>query len=259
MVSEENLAKGGARYIVAMPARRGTEVTEEVLSRPGRFREVRENLRVKEVWTGGGERRRRYVVCFNPQEAERQRKHREQVLEELEAELATLKGHSKRACGLLSSRRYGPYLRKLKRGELRVDRQAVRARAKRDGLWVIRSNDEELSAEDLALSYKQLVRVEEAWKTMKSTIRIRPVFHRTEERIRAHVFLCVLALLLERVAEKTCGRSWLKIREELRTIKVGQLLGPHGTVYQTTVGSMEARKILKRFKIDPLPSVLAAE
>ncbi len=262
MVSEENLkelAKGGARYIVAMPCRQGTEVVGDVLSRAGRFQEVKENLRVKDVWVGTGERHRRYVVCFNPLEAERQRKHRETVLEELEAELQTLKGHPKRACVLLSSGRYGAYLRKLKNGELRINRMAIRGKAKRDGMWVIHSNDEELSAEDLALAYKQLIRVEEAWKTMKSVLRLRPVHHRTKERIKAHVFLCALSLLLERVAEKTCGRTWFRIREELRTIKVGQLLGPQGVVYQTSPGSAEARKMLKKIKIEPPSAVMAAE
>jgi len=70
----------------------------------------------------------------------------------------------------------------------------------------------------------------------------------TKERIKAHVFLCALSLLLERVAEKTCGRTWFMIREELRTIKVGQLLGPQGVVYQTSPGSAEARKMLKKLK-----------
>jgi len=208
---------------------------------------------------GTGERKRRYVVCYNPLEAERQRKHRGEVLSELEAELTTLQGHPKRACKLLSSRRYGPYLRQLKSGELRINQGAIREREKRDGRWVIQSNDEELSAEDLALAYKQLMRAEDAWKTMKSMLEIRPVMHRTPERIQAHVFLCVLALLLERVAEKACESTWSRIRHELRTIKVGQLLAPHGTVLQASVGSVEARNILRKLKIDPPPSILAAE
>ena len=255
MVSEENLAllrRGGGRYIVAMPCRKGTEVVKEVLSRPGRYEEVKENLKVKEIWVGD----RRYVVCFNPLEAERQRKHREEVLGELEEELRSLKSHSKRACQLLSSRRYGPYLRSLRNGELRLSKKAIKEKEKRDGLWVIHTNDHELGVEDLALAYKQLVRVEETWKTMKSTIEIRPVFHRTEERIKAHVFLCVLALLVERVVERACDCTWQRTREELRTIKVAQLLTPNGMVYQTTSGSQDARNILKNLKIKPLPEVL---
>jgi len=137
--------------------------------------------------------------------------------------------------------------------------EANPAMLRRDGMWVIHSNDDSLSPEDLALAYKQLIRVEEAWRTMKSTIKIRPVFHRNTDRIRSHVFLCVLSLLLERVAEHECGDTWPCLREELRSIKIGQLLAPHGTVYQTSPGSLHARNLLKTLKIDPLPSVLAVE
>ncbi|MCY3730146.1 MAG: IS1634 family transposase, partial [Rhodospirillaceae bacterium] len=95
MVSEDNLrtlARSGGRYIVCMPAHRGSEADKEVIGRRGRYREVAPNLKVKEVTVGDGERRRRYAVCFNPREAERRLAHRRQVLEELEAELATLSG-----------------------------------------------------------------------------------------------------------------------------------------------------------------------
>jgi hypothetical protein len=258
MVSEENLAalrRGGARYIVAMPCRKGTEVVRDVITRAGRYEEVRDNLKVKEVWVGD----HRYVVCYNPLEAQRQRNHRQEVLKELDEELQSLKNHPKRACQLYSSRRYGPYLRRLKNGELRLSKKAIKDKEKRDGLWVIHTNDHELSSEDLALAYKQLVRVEETWKTMKSTIEIRPVFHRTDNRIKAHVFLCVLALLVERVAERLCELTWPRIREELRSIKVAQLLAPNGTVYQTKPGSQEARNILKKLRIKPLPEVLRVE
>ncbi len=94
MVSRANLktlSRGGGRYILCMSIHRGGEVATEVMSRPGRYQELAGNLRVKEFMVGEGDRRRRYVVCFNPQKAERQRKHREQVLEELEAELESLR------------------------------------------------------------------------------------------------------------------------------------------------------------------------
>jgi len=258
MVSEKNLAelrRGGGRYIVAMPWRKGTEVVKDVVSRPGRFQKVKDNLEVKEVRVG----ERRYVVCFNPQEAERQRRHRKDLLEELEAEIRGLKDHPKRACQLVSSRRFGPYLRRLKTGELRLNQAAIHERERHDGMWVIHSNDDALGAEDLALAYKQLVRVEEAWRTMKSTIEIRPVYHRLGHRIRAHVFLCVLALLVERVIEKACDSTWPRIREELRSIKIGQLLAPQGTVLQTTPGTPKARNLLNTLKISPLPAVLSAK
>ena len=104
MVSQDNLktlSASGGKYIVCMPMRRGDEVTTEVLQRPGRYQQVAEHLRVKEVVVGEGERRRRYVVCHNLQEEKRQRAHRQQILRELEAELASLKAvrgesHSKK-------------------------------------------------------------------------------------------------------------------------------------------------------------------
>lgn len=262
MFSEENLhtlAKGGSSYVVASPCTKGGEVVTEVLSRPGRFRTVRENLQVKEVWVGEGERRRRYVVCFNPQEAERQRKHREEVIAELEAELATLDGHPKRACELLASRRYGRYLRRLKDGKLKLSKAGIEEAAKRDGLWVLRTNDESLTTQDIALAYKQLARVEESWKMMKSGLKIRPILHRTPKRIRAHVYLCVLALALERVVENACNASWREIRQDLRQIKVGQMLTPNGSLYQVSPLNCTSRNILTQLKITPPPEILAVQ
>lgn len=262
MSSEENLrtlSLGGGHYITAMSCIQGSEVVREVLSRKGRYSPVAENLEVKEVWVGEGVRRRRYVICRNPVEKKRQAAYREEVLEQLEAELSNLHGHPKRACRLMASRRYGKYLRKLKSGELRINRAAVKAHAKRDGLWVIRSNDETLSSEDLALAYKQLMRVEEAWKTIKSGLDLRPVYHRTPQRIRAHVYLCVLGLLIERVAEQATGDTWRNIRNTLRTQKIGQLFTPGGRIYQASNPSMEVRKLYKQMKISPPPTLLRVE
>ena len=204
MNSAENrrtLALGGGKYILASRMRAGDEVTKQVLTRAGRYQVVAGNLRVKEVSVGDGERRQRYAVCHNPEEASRQKRHRDKVLELVGAELATLQApaagekHSKRTCELLASERFSRYLRQTKRGALRIDRAAVRREAKMDGKWVVTSNDDTLSAEDLALGYKQLMRVEACWRQMKSGLRMRPVYHWTPHRIRAHVMLCVLGLL----------------------------------------------------------------
>jgi transposase len=94
---------------------------------------------------------------------------------------------------------------------------------------------------------------------MKSTIEIRPVFHRAPHRIRAHVFLCVLALLVERVVEKACDSTWPRIREKLGSIKIAQLSAPQGTVFQVTPGTPQARNILNTLKIEPPPAILAVQ
>jgi Transposase DDE domain len=263
-VSQDNLkrlSESGGKYIVCMPMRRGDEVTTEVLQRPGRFQQVAENLRVKEVVGGEGERRRRYVVCHNPQEERRQRAHRRQVLSELAAELASLKevqgeSHSKRVCQLRASRRYGRYLRLTKGGLLRIDAAKRRVEEQLDGKFVVHSNDDSLTPADLALGYKQLQRVEEAWRTLKSGLRLRPVYHWAVHRIHAHVALSVLALLLERVIEQACGDTWRNIRADLEQIKLAQLLSPHGEVWQVTKPSPEAAKHLQCLEMKHPPAVL---
>ena len=265
MVSAENLralARGGGRYIVCMPAHRGSEVDKEVIGRRGRFREVTPNLKVKEVTVGEGERRRRYAVCFNPREAERQRAHRQTVLAELEAELATLSGladgeqHRKRVCELRASRRYGRYLRLTRGGHPRIDRAKVKAAQRRDGKFVVHSNDDTLTAEDLALGYKQLYRVEQSWRQLKSELRLRPVYHRVARRIHAHIALAVMGLLLERLAEHACGDTWRNIRDDLKQIKLVQLSGPNGDLWQVTEPRPNASKRLKSLQIKPPPPIL---
>jgi transposase len=268
MVSAENLehlATGGGRYLVGTRLKAGDEVTKTVINRPGRYRPVRENLRVKEVWVphrDAGERRRRYVVCFNPQEAERQRRHRARIVQLLEAELAALQragvDHPKRACELTASLRFRPYLRQLKGGRLRLDRRAVREAARYDGKFVVTSNDDTLTAEDMALGYKQLLRVEQSWRELKSGIRLRPVFHWVAHRIHAHVRLSVLSLLLERVAEQACQDTWRNIRDRLEHLKVAVFRTPHGRLVQTSELRPETRKVLNQLKITPPPLIIEA-
>lgn len=264
MNSEANrrtLALGGGKYILAARMRAGDEVTREVLTRAGRYRTVGDRLKVKEVWVGDGERRRRYVVCHNPAEAERQRQHRAQVLTALAAELATLQPpgrgepHSKRTGALLSRPRYARYLRQTRGGAVKIDRAAVRAEAKLDGKWVVTSNDDTLTAQDLALGYKQLMRVEECWRTMKSGLRMRPVFHWTPHRISAHVSLCVLALLIERIAEIRAGDTWRTIAAQLDAIKVVEYERAGARVRQTTEVRGAAADLLRKLRV-PLPPKL---
>ncbi len=262
MVSQANfqsLAKGGGKYLMAIPMRRGDEVTEAVLTRPGRYRKVAQNLEVKEVVVGEGERRHRYAVCFNPEEAKRQKAHREELLKELEAELASLsdrgEGHTKRMCALRTSSRYGRFLKETK-SSLAIDTAAVRQLERFDGKFVVHSNDDTLTAEDMSLGYKQLQRVEEAWRTMKSGLRMRPVFHWAPHRIHAHIAISVLALLLERTIEHACQDTWRNIRDDLKHVQLAQLLSPNGTIWQVTDPTPAAAMRLKSLKIKPPAPIL---
>ncbi len=264
MNSEENrrtLSLGGGKYILAARMRAGDEVTHEVLSRPGRYHPVAGNLRVKEVIVGDGEARRRYVVCHNPIEQKRQREHRARLLLELKAELASLstktdQANTQRGRALLTSTRFGRYLRH-QGGRLHIDRAAVAQAGRYDGKWVVTSNDDTLTPEDLALGYKQLLRVEACWRTLKSGLRMRPVFHRLAMRIQAHVSISVLALLLERIVEIRAGDTWRNVSAQLASIKVIEYDRAGARVQQTTALRPTTAALLKTLGVEPPPPLHA--
>ena len=131
-----------------------------------------------------------------------------------------------------------------------------RAGALRWQVLVVHSNDDTLTAEDMALGYKQLQRVEESWRTMKSSLRMRPVFHWAPHRIHAHIPISVLALLLERTIEHACQDTWRNIRDDLKHIQLAQLLSPNGTVWQVTDPPQSAANRLKLLKIKPPAPIL---
>src|SRR4051794_31093196 len=149
------LAKGAGRYVPAAPVGRVREIRDEVLSHPGRYAEIGPRLRAKEVVLGEGERRRRYVLCLNEEEADKQRRHRAEILALLGAELAGLKAdHPEAACRLLASKRFGPYLSQGDDGRPYLDQAKVRRAEQLDGKFVLTTNDDTLSVADVALGYK---------------------------------------------------------------------------------------------------------
>ena len=259
--NRELVARAAGRYVFAVRSHRLAEVRKDVLTRAGRYREVAENLRVKEVVVGEGEKRRRYIVCHNPRQAEREKKHRAQVLEELEAELARHTDRSadrKWVAQLRASGRYGRYLKLDRRGQLVLDRKAAKEAEKRDGKWVLVTNDDSLSPEEAAQTYKALAVIERCFRSLKrSQIRLTPMFHRAERRIVAHVKLCVLALLLQRVAEHRTGLPWPRIRHALE--------GLQATCYETQTHHFWQRnrlpgglnELMEKLEVPPPKRVLA--
>ncbi len=263
MNSEANrrvLTAGGGRYVLACGPSSTTEVTQKVLGRPGRFKAVADNLEVKEVVVGDGELRRRYLVCRNLEQAARQKAHRETVLEELEAELAShqdTKVERAWVAKLRASKRYGRYL-SVRRGRLVIDRGKVRQAARRDGKWILITNDDTLSPEDAAQAYKSQLIIERSFRTMKSVqIEVRPMFHRLDRRIVAHVKVCVLALLLSRVAELATGLTWPRVRHELRQLQAIEYEAEqHGFLGRTELTG-EQTDLLSKLEIEPPSKVLA--
>jgi transposase len=147
------------------------------------------------------------------------------------------------------------YLRVTPGGLLRTDAAKAKAEENLDGKYLLRTADPKLPAEDIALGYKQLLEVERGWRDMKQVIDLRPVYHRREDRIRAHVVLCWLALLLARIAENAAGQTWPGLRRELDKIHVGTFAEPAGTFQQRTELTTVQRGILKTLQIDAPPRV----
>jgi len=110
----------------------------------------------------------------------------------------------------------GRYVKELKSGKLKIDKAKVKQDEKLDGKYLLSTSDQHLSAEDIALGYKQLLEVERAFRTLKSTLSLRPVYHSKDDRIRSHVLICWLALLLVRIAEVETGQSWPTIRRHMQ-------------------------------------------
>ena len=251
------LRRGGNHYIIGERLRSGSAEAGAALSRQGRYQEVAGNLRVKEVRIAEDER---FVICHNPEGAERDAAIRARMIAQLRELIdgADALGKDKRAelRGVISAKPgLNRYLRVTPGGLLRVDASKAKAEENLDGKYLLRTSDPKMTAEDIALGYKQLLEVERGWRDLKQVIDLRPVYHRKEERIRAHVILCWLALLLARVAENAAGGTWPELRRQLSRIAVGTFTGPAGTFRQRTEISPAQAAILEQLGIDPPPKI----
>jgi transposase len=295
--STENLAylrRAGGHDIAGERMRDGSAHAAEALSRQGRYQSVRDNLRVKEVRldsTPGV----RWIICHNPEEAEREAAQREAAIARITTELDRITtartrareqartrrtatamtaaarkkaernaaqdeaAHVKAECALREHPALGRWLRQTPSGRLVLDKAKIAAETRLDGKYLLSTSDPDLSAEDVALGYKNLLEAERGFRDLKSTIELRPVFHRLEPRIRAHVLLCWLALLLIRVAERRTGMTWRRIALELGRLHAITLVGPAGTVVQTTEPTTTQLGILRACELTPPPRITALD
>jgi DDE family transposase len=262
--SEENrryMQRAGGHYIFGEKLRGNDKEANAALARQGRYHTVAENLRVKEVIIDDGTMRDRFVICHNPEEARRDQAVREQLLAQLAEQIAgsdkLTAAERERLRGQLSTKRgYKRFIRTTKTGLLRIDRAAVRAEEHLDGKFLLRTSDPTLSLEDIALGYKQLLQIERAWRDMKTTLDLRPIHHRKEDRIRAHVLLCWLALLLIRLAENHTGDTWRNLRDELQRMHLGTFAGHAGTSRQRTELTAPQQAILRALGVEQPPLFL---
>lgn len=259
--SERNrryLQRAGGHYIVGEKLRSDSKEASAALSRQGRYRTVEGNLRVKQVRIDDGAHRDRFVICHNPERAQRDQVVREQIINRLGAEIAAADRltASKRAefYGALATKpAYKRFLRRTKTGKLRIDQAAIARERKLDGKFLLRTSDESLTAEDIAQGYKALYEVERGWRDLKHVIDLRPAYHRREDRIEAHVQICWLALLLMRVAETQTNDTWRNLRNELDRMHLVTLATSEGHVAQRTELTHRQRQILAALKLPEPP------
>lgn len=235
-------------YILGARMRKVKEIGDQVLSRPGRYREVRpegvkskdkEPLQVKEVMVND----KRYVVCLNPKQARKDAQDREAIIAAL---TERIKNDPKK---LIGNKGYRKYL-SIKGTRITIDQDKVEADSRFDGKWVLTTNTS-LSADRVALKYKELWQVEQVFRDIKSMLETRPIFHQRDETIRGHVFSSFLALVLKKELDRrldTAGHAfeWADIKQDLKALQEttiedegkrlairSQCLGTAGRVFQT--------------------------
>jgi transposase len=220
----------------------------------------------------------RFIICHNPDQAERDRLQRERALARIEAELERIKAqrerdhtkaktgqlnekararaenaHVRAECALRDHPTLKRWIRQQRNGGLVIDRAKVKAEANLDGKYLLATSDPDITAEDTALGYKNLLEAERGFRDRKSELLLRPIFHRLDHRIRAHVLICWLALLLTRVAERKTGQSWRNIRREPGRLK--HLAGEAATITQTTPLRPGQKAIYPALSVTPPPRV----
>jgi hypothetical protein len=224
MISAKTVAELEKRqlpYILGTRMRKVNEIKHDVLSHPGRYREVRPEgirakdpspLKVKEVVVQG----KRYIICLNERQARKDAVDRHNIVESLKEKLET------NPKGLIGNKGYRKYL-KMYRGGLVVDQSRIDYEQRFDGKWVLLTNTE-LPAEQVALKYKELWQVEQVFRDVKSVLETRPIYHQRTENIRGHVFCSFLALVLRkelqgRLQEAGHCFEWADIKQDLKALQ----------------------------------------
>ena len=202
MVSEANIKeieRNGFDYILGVRMRNAKHIGNKLIFDKFSFEVVKENLHVKEVRVGED----RLIVCFNPEQAEKDKRRREAILSKLKEKLQ--KGPKQ----LVGNRGYARFL-KLDKDALVIDPEKVEQDSIFDGKYILTTNTE-LSAKDVALSYKGLWQVERGFRNLKSALEVRPVYHWKESRVKGHVFASFLSLVLMTAIERKLEKKGIKL------------------------------------------------
>ena len=230
----------------------------------------------------------RWIICHNPEQAVKDKTDRDRQLEAVRTELDRItalrakvtpakdksngkgegKGegagsepaaHVKAECALRDHKALGRWVRQTPSGRLILNTAKVADEERLDGKYLLCTSDPSLPAGEVALGYKNLLEAERAFRDMKSTLALRPVYHRLQPRIRAHVLLCWLALLLVRVAERRTSMTWATINRQLGRVHAVTLTGTAGTVVHTTPMTTAQAGIVTACGLPQPPAVTALD
>ena len=250
MISKETIAELQAderqvHYILGARLRNVKEIYETVLSRGGRYRVVHEArqkstdpspLKVKEVNVDG----RRYVICLNDEQVKKDRADREAIVAALRKQIK----HG--AKSMVGNKGYRKYLRGDGK-QFTIDEANVKRESRFDGKWVLQTDLDDMLAENVALTYKQLWTVEEMFRTAKTLLETRPIYHHHDETIRGHVFCSFLALVLrkelhDRLALQGDKFEWSEILRDLEALQYVEVkhLGKHFRLRSEARGTCSA-------------------
>ncbi len=208
-------------YILGARLRKVNEIKRDVLSRPGRYKEVYAEgkrskdpapLKVKEVWVNDN----RYIVCVNTKQARKDAADRKAIIDAL---AERIKNGPK---NMIGNKGYRKYL-KITRGSITVNEDKIAQEARFDGKWVLKTNTD-LPAEKVALRYKELWQVEHVFRDMKSILETRPIYHKVDETIRGHVFCSFLALVLRKEIDRRLEKAghcfeWGDVKQDLKGLQ----------------------------------------
>ncbi len=258
------LQGGGDHFVVCEKLRSASTDAKAALARPGRYHPVKGNLSVKEVRVGSGARAQRFCLCVNPEAKARDEIVRSNLVSYLQKRIAGSDEWARqRRDELVGELRTTPglyrFLRRTKDHKLRIDRAAIERDAHFDGKWLIRTSDDTLSPSDLALAYKQLAQVERGWRDLKGSLRLRPIYHHREDRIRSHIQLCFLGLLLIRVAENATGETWRNLRHELDRMHLVTLETTEGRIAKRSATTKRQRELFAALDVREPAQILDYE
>ena len=224
-------------YILATK-RRNERLVRKLMTKPI---EGSEKVCVKEVYREGN---RRYILCMNKEVRKEELENLKKLRKELERFLAENK--DKKDLKMKAYKKFGRAVRFIDFTSLKIDERTWNYERKIAGRYLLVTTTE-MEARKVLERYKELKEVEMFFRDLKHAVNVRPIYHRKDERIRAHVFVCVLSLLIKKLIERAAGSNAVK---ELRRIRVSEIRAGEEDFYFVTKLTKEQRDIFDSLKIE---------